>query len=232
MLEGREIGARHELVDVRQRRHQPLRARLEARPTRARSEPDQPATRAPKRRHLARELRWIVALPALGPDDPPGSTANRASPPAAVELVQARADARPPAPVPHLPRHALERRVGIAHPQLARDAGQAGTEYEDLHRRSGARQGVREPQQEAAVPLHRARYVADQSNGAWPGAAVPPAPRNGLTARAQRAPKHEARGEPIAPAARPPTARWPQWQAGPPRREHRRRGPRPRPREV
>src|SRR2546426_7423436 len=124
------------------------------------------------------------------------------------------------------------RRVGIAHPQLARDAGQAGTEYEDLHRRSGARQGVREPQQEAAVPLHRARYVADQSNGAWPGAAVPPAPRNGLTARAQRAPKHEARGEPIAPAAQPPTARWPQWQAGPQLRTQRPRVLRLGPRDL
>src|SRR3989449_1281481 len=121
MLERREIGARHELVDVRQRRHQPLRARLEARPTRERIEPDHPATRAPKRRHLARELRWIVALPAIGHDDHHGSTANRASHPAAVELVQARADARPPPPVHHPPPPALERRVGVAHPQLARE---------------------------------------------------------------------------------------------------------------
>src|SRR2546426_9607527 len=130
MLEGREIGARHELVDVRQRRHQPLRARLEARPTRERIEPDQPATRAPKRRHLARELRWIVALPAIGHDDHHGSTANRASHPAAVELVQARAAARPPPPPPPPSPPPPQRPRGGAHPPPPRGAGAAGTRNE------------------------------------------------------------------------------------------------------
>src|SRR2546422_4605715 len=119
------MGARHELVDVRQRRHQPLRARLEARPPRERIEPDHPATRAPKRRHLARELRWIVALPAIGHDDHHGSTANRASHPAAVEALEAPPGARPPPPLPPPPPPPPPPPLRVAPPPPAPGSGLA-----------------------------------------------------------------------------------------------------------
>src|SRR6058998_1303957 len=222
MLERCDVGTRNELIGVRQRGDEALRRRLKPRRPGERIEPDQPSARASEHRHLAREPRRVVALTAVRHDDHDGATPYRATHPAAVEFLEARADARPPTPVHHFPRHARERRVGIAHPQLARDAGQSRPEDEDLHGCPGARQGVREAQQEAAVPLHRARNVAYQDDRAWPRTALPKPPGQGLAARAERGPEHGPRGDPAPAAAQSRATRWAERQARTERRQHRR----------
>src|SRR5881628_294846 len=222
MLERCDIGTRKELIRVRQRGDETLRRRLKPGRPGERIEPDQPSARASEHRHLAREPRRIVALPAVRHDDHDGATSYGATHPAAVEFMEARTDARPPTPVHHFPRYASERRVGIAHSQLARDAGQSRPEDEDLHGCPGARQGVREAQQEAAVPLHRARNVAYQDDRAGPGTALPKPPGQGLAARAERGPEHGPRGEPAPAAAQSRATRWAERQARTERRQHRR----------
>src|SRR5439155_18638252 len=115
---------------------------LESGPPGERIEPDEPVTGPGERRHLARELGGIVALPSVGDDDDDRPTPNRTSHPAAVELVQARADARPTAPVHDLYRHPSKRGIRIAHAQFTGDARQPSAEDEHFHRRSRACEGV------------------------------------------------------------------------------------------
>src|SRR5256884_1473290 len=103
MLERCDGATRNELIRVRQRGDEALRRRLKPRRPGERIEPDQPSARASEHRHLAREPRRVVALPAVRHDEHDGATPYGATHPAAGEVLEAPAPPPPPPPLPPPP---------------------------------------------------------------------------------------------------------------------------------
>src|SRR5262249_53887523 len=97
--EARQVGPRHEQVDVRQRRaHAPGR-RLVRRPRLQRVDPDDPVGEAGEARHGGGEDVRVAALEPVRADDDHRAAAAAAPRPGAEVLPQRLSDARPTLPV-------------------------------------------------------------------------------------------------------------------------------------
>ena len=138
----------------------PGRERLVLRAALQRVDPDDRVGRAVQARHLAPDELVVLALPAVGDDQDDGAAGQRPAPPDVVVGLQRRADPRAAGPVDDAGGRAGERLLGVAGPQLGRQARQARAEGEDLDAAAGAHGRVEVEQQRAGVGLHRARHVA------------------------------------------------------------------------
>ena len=105
------------------------------------------------------QVAVVVAVQPVGDQQHGGVGAEHAPRPAAVELVQAGGDARAALPVVHLRVGQLQRDVGVAVLQAARDVGQPRAEGEGVHLQVAPRQAVHVVQEQARVAVHRARDV-------------------------------------------------------------------------
>ena len=137
----------------------PARTENALAPTRGLTQTIRWARRA--RRSISRpDEHGVAALPAVGEDHDHGAARHAAAPVAVVERLQRVADPGSARPVRRRRGGALDRALGVAGGQRARQARQPGGEDERLGVRAGAGGAGQELQVGAGVGLHRARDVA------------------------------------------------------------------------
>src|ERR1700693_284441 len=107
-----------------------------------------------------REAGAGIAVESVGDQEHHRSLTEHPARPKPVELVQALADAGAAGPVRDYLGDPIERDVDIAEAQITGDVGQPGAEHEGEDPVAVVGDRMHEMQEDAAVPAHRARYVA------------------------------------------------------------------------
>ena len=176
----------------------------------ARIDPDDPVGQAREALHLAADQQRVAALPAVGEDHDHGAACHAAAPVAVVELLQRVADPGPARPVRRRGGGALDRALGMARGQRARQAGQARGEDERLGVRAAAGGAGQELQVGAGVGLHRARDVAQHHEPAADDAPPPAREADRLAPGAHAGPQGPPHVDALAVAPALVAARAPQ----------------------
>ncbi len=142
----------------------------------------------------------LARVPTVAQNDHDGAFVD-APQPFKIEPRQALADARAARPVVHGFAHLRQGPVAVLVAQESRDPREPGPEHErfsaHLARR---RERLDEPEQQPRVTLHRPGDVTQHDERAGFADRPAPHPRHELSAGAEVAPEHRARGE--APAVR------------------------------
>lgn len=175
-LQRDDVAARDETVYIGQRGAKTQRCRSEVWPARQRVKPEKAMAGALKSGDLAGQQCGITSLPPVRDQEHDGSASNGTANPALVELSQAFADSGAAAPVHDPIGHSAQRGVWAAAAELAGNSGEPGSEHEDFEWRATSVQRMREPQHEAAVPLHRSTDVTYQDERPRDLGASEPAP--------------------------------------------------------
>src|SRR5436190_12290193 len=155
-----EAVAGSEDVDERQRRRHPARQRLVGRVAEERVEPDDAAGAAFDAEELPGQELGLARVPAVGQDDHDRAPVHE-SRPFPVDLGERLADFRPARPVAHLGEPTEDLPVG-APAQMVGDTCEARREGERLDPAEDVLEREEKLEQEAAVQVHRAGYVAEQ----------------------------------------------------------------------
>ena len=205
---------RDELVDRGKRGGHASGERLVSGGAGQRIEPDQAMARAPQTGHLEADHGRVAPVPPVADHHHDRAAPEHPPCPAPVEFAQAIPDARPARPVGRRLRHPREGAIPVAVVEQPRDAGQPGPEHEGLGADGGCRERLGKSQEQPGVPLHGARDVAQDHQGARPADPALPDPLHGVAAGLEVAPEHRPGREHAAPRVQLATSRAPQLEAG------------------
>ena len=174
-------------------------ARLEAFEAQQRVEPDDLVRHAPQaaRRRFARSPCSSRSSPSVISSSAAFAPSRRRAQ-RWLNSCQARRDARAAVPVLHLLVGVLQRDVGVAKPQAARDVGQPRAEGQRVHLEVAPRQAVHVVQQQPRIAVHRAGDVEQHDERRHLGAR----PREGRRQRVRLARHAQHRRAQVELAAR------------------------------
>ena len=142
----------------------------------ARVDPHDPVGQPAQPLHLASDQRRVAPLPAVGQDHDDRAARHAAPAVAVIERLERVADPGAARPVGRGRRGALDRALGIARAERARQAGQAGGEHERLgvrRRRRRRRSGTGGTRGRRAPSSPRCRTASRSAGGRSAGAAGP-----------------------------------------------------------
>ena len=194
---------RQELVDVRQHGADTGWPGLEALVAQEWVEPDQPAAGLMESIHFLRESVADVAVEAIADEQHDRALSEQPTGPAAVDLREARADARAAGPVRDGRADTRNGDVDVALAQVARDVGQSRPEQEHVHAMRSFVIACRKKQHASSDPSSRRYRTVRRAAAAGDAACATPEVR----LRRARTPSRAGwrAGRPSCPDPRP---RW------------------------